>query len=63
MSTEFLVTKEVAKILRGTDRWVKRLVTKSLIPSYKIGGKRLYKKEDIMRWIDSYKEEPRNSFC
>jgi len=37
--------------------WIKQLVKKKMIPSYKIGGKRLFKKEEINKWIESQKDK------
>ncbi|MEW6381204.1 MAG: helix-turn-helix domain-containing protein [bacterium] len=51
-----MTTKEVAKLLKSSEVWIKQLIKKGVIPSYKIGGKRLFKKEEIERWIDSQKE-------
>jgi len=59
MNDEFLTTKELAKILKSSEVWIKQLVQKNVIPSYKIGGKRLFKREEINQWIDSQKEEAR----
>lgn len=56
MVDEFMTTKEVAKLLKSSEVWIKQLIKKGVIPSYKIGGKRLFKKEEIERWIDSQKE-------
>jgi excisionase family DNA binding protein len=56
MVDEFLTTKDMAKLLKSSEVWIKQLVKKSMIPSYKIGGKRLFKKEEIEQWIESQKE-------
>ena len=56
MDNEYLTTKEVAKLLKASDVWIKQLVKKKAIPSYKIGKKRLFKKEEIDQWIESQKD-------
>jgi len=55
MKPEFISTKEVAELLKSSEVWIKKLVNKGLIPSYKVGGKRLYDKQEILDWIKSGK--------
>jgi len=57
MNDEYLTTKEVARLLKATESWIKQLVKKKRIPSYKIGRKRLFKKEEIDKWIESQKDK------
>jgi len=57
MIDEFLTTKEIAKLLKSSEVWVKQLVKKNMIPSYKIGGKRLFRKDEIDQWLDSQKQK------
>ena len=57
MNDEYLTTKEVAKLLKATEVWIKQLVKKKMIPSYKIGRKRLFKKEELDKWIESQKDK------
>ena len=57
MNDEYLTTKEVAKLLKATETWIKQLVKKKIIPSYKIGRKRLFKREEIDKWIESQKDK------
>ncbi len=57
MNDEFLTTKELAKLLRASEVWIKQLVKKGAVPSYKVGGKRLFKKKEIDRWLESQKEK------
>ena len=55
MNKNLITVKEVAEILRASEIWVKRLVKQKKIPSYKIAGKRLFDKAEIMEWIESQK--------
>ncbi len=57
MNGNFLTIREVAGILNSSEAWIKKLIHNKTIPSYKIAGKRLFKKEEIDRWIESQKEE------
>ncbi len=59
MNKDFLTTKDMAKLLNSSEIWIRKLVQNKIIPSYKIGGKRLFKKEEIDQWIDSQKDEPK----
>jgi excisionase family DNA binding protein len=63
MIDEFLTTKDLAKLLKSSEVWIKQLVKKNAIPSYKIGGKRLFRKEEIEQWIDSQKESLRGDYA
>ena len=55
MEKSFYTIKEVAELLRASEIWVRRRVKEGEIPSYKIGGKRLFKKEELDKWIESKK--------
>ena len=57
MNGDFITIKEVAKLLNSSEAWIKKLIHNKIIPSYKIGGKRLFKKEEVDQWIDSQKDE------
>jgi excisionase family DNA binding protein len=57
MNENFLNTKQVANLLNSSEIWIRKLVHDKTIPSYKIGGKRLFKKDEIEQWIESQKEE------
>jgi excisionase family DNA binding protein len=57
MERRFYTSKEIAEILGVSEIWVWRRVRSKELPSYKIGGRRLFKIEEIERWIESQKEE------
>jgi len=57
MEGDFISVKEVAKLLNSSEAWIKKLIQNKTIPSYKIAGKRLFRKEEIDQWIDSQKEK------
>jgi excisionase family DNA binding protein len=59
MNKDFLTVKEVANLLNSSEIWIRKLIQNKTIPSYKIAGKRLFKREEIEQWIDSQKEETR----
>lgn len=57
MEKKFYTIRELAELISASEIWVKRRVRTGEIPSYKIGGKRLFKREEIEKWIDSQKDE------
>ncbi|MEW6378582.1 MAG: helix-turn-helix domain-containing protein [bacterium] len=57
MEPKFYTIKEVAQLLRVSELWVRRRMDKGEIPSFKLGRKRLFKKEEIEQWIESQKDE------
>lgn len=54
---EMLTVKEVAELLKGSEIWVRKMVGKNKIPSYKVGGKRLFKRKEIEKWIKRGEKE------
>ena len=56
MEKKFYTVKELAELLMASEVWVKRRVKSGEIPSYKIGGKRLFKIKEIDSWIENQKE-------
>ena len=49
--------KELMKFLDVSESWIMRRIKTKEIPSYKIGGKRRFKKEEIDQWIESQKSK------
>jgi len=56
MEPYYMTKKEVAEFLRMSIATIDRLIQKGKIPSYKVGRKRLFKKEDLINWVESQKE-------
>lgn len=59
MELKFYTVKQLTELLHVSENWVMRKVRSGAIPSYKIEGKRLFKKEEIEQWIESRKDEPK----
>lgn len=48
---ELLTVKEVASYLRKSSEAIRNLVYRKKLVAYRIGGRLLFKKEEIDRWI------------
>jgi excisionase family DNA binding protein len=58
METEFLTLKEASKFLRISVATLNRFMREEKIPSYKVGGRRLFDKTELIEWV----KEHRSSF-
>jgi len=54
MSEEFLTVKETAVFLKMGVSTLNRLIKDGKIPSYKIEGKRLFQKSEIIGWVKQH---------
>ena len=52
----FLSPTDAAIFLSLSKPSLDRLVSRKEIPSYKIGGRRLFDKEELVEWVKSHKE-------
>ena len=59
MEERFYTVKELIELFKVSESWLMRRIKDKEIPSYKFGRRRLFKKEDVERWIDSQKEAAR----
>ncbi|MBA2476879.1 MAG: helix-turn-helix domain-containing protein [Actinobacteria bacterium] len=48
-----LTADELAEILRCQPEKVYRLAARGELPSYKVEGRRLFDKAEIVRWLDA----------
>ena len=55
METEFLTLKEAAKFLRITAATLNRVMREGKLPSYKIGGRRLFDKTELIDWVKDHR--------
>lgn len=56
METEnFLTLKEVARILRVSVVTMNRFMREEKIPSYKVGGRRLFDKSEVIQWVRDHR--------
>ncbi len=61
MEAKFYTIKELIEILKVSESWIMRRIKANEIPSYKMGRKRLFKKEDVDQWIESQKSQEKVS--
>lgn len=57
IESKFYTIKEVAQLFHVSEMWVRRRMNAGEIPSFKLGRRRFFKREEIDQWIDSQKSE------
>jgi excisionase family DNA binding protein len=55
VETEFLTLKEAASFLKISVATLNRVMREGKIPSYKIGGRRLFDKAELIGWVKKHK--------
>jgi len=58
VETEFLTLREAATFLKISVATLNRVMREGKIPTYKIGGRRLFDKVELVNWV----KEHRSSF-
>lgn len=56
IESKFYTIKEIAQLLHVSEMWVRRRMNAGEIPSFTIGRRRFFKKEQIDQWISSKEE-------
>lgn len=54
MEKRFLAIGEAAELIGLSIPTINRYVEKNTIPSHKIGGRRLFDREELIEWVRSY---------
>ena len=57
----FLTADELAEVLRCQPEKVYRLAARGELPSYKVEGRRLFDKTEIVRWLNARHDGVRSS--
>ena len=57
MEKRFITIQEAAKLLSLSVPTIKNQVKQGIIPSYKVGGRRLFDPEELVEWVRSKKDE------
>ena len=52
----YLTLKEACELIRTSRVTLHRMIRKGMVPSYKIGGKRLFNRKELIQWVKSQKE-------
>ncbi len=55
LNVEFMTLKEASKFLRIGVLTLHRLIMNEGMPSYKIGGRRLLEKGELIKWVKKHK--------
>lgn len=53
---QFINKKQLSKLINVSISTINRYVAKGKIPSYKLEKKRLFKKDEILNWMENYKD-------
>ena len=56
MEKIFLTIQEAAELIRLKTPTIKRLVAMGKIPSYKVSGRRLFDRDELIEWVKSQKD-------
>ena len=57
MEKIFLTIQETAELLRLKTPTIKRLIAMGKIPSYKVSGRRLFDRDELIQWVKSQKDD------
>ncbi|MCK5554021.1 MAG: helix-turn-helix domain-containing protein [Deltaproteobacteria bacterium] len=56
----YLTVKEACELIRTSRVTLHRMIRKGMVPSYKIGGKRLFNRKELIQWVKSQREGKRD---
>jgi excisionase family DNA binding protein len=52
----YLTVKEACELIRTSRVTLHRMIRRGMVPSYKIGGKRLFNRKELIQWVKSQRE-------
>lgn len=52
----YLTVREACELIRTSRVTLHRMIKKGIVPSYKVGGKRLFNRKELIRWVKSQRE-------
>jgi len=55
VETEFLTLREAASFLKISVSTLNRVMREGNMPSYKIGGRRLFDKTELIEWVKKHR--------
>lgn len=56
MEKKFISIKEASQLLSISVTKINMLIKEDKIPSYKVNGKRLFDKDELIKWVKSHRE-------
>jgi excisionase family DNA binding protein len=56
MDKQFLTFKEAIELLRLSRPTIERMIIRGEIPSYKVGKRRLFDRDELIEWVKSHRE-------
>ncbi len=59
---KYLTVQETSRFLRISVSTLNRLIRDSRIPSYKVGHRRLFDKDELLEWVRSQGRETERDF-
>lgn len=57
MKKRFIIIQEAAELLSLSVPTIKNQVKQGLIPSYKVGGRRLFDADELVEWVKSQRDK------
>ena len=57
MEKRFITIQDAAKLLSLSVPTIKNQVKEGLIPSYKVGGRRLFDPDELVKWVKSKRDK------
>lgn len=61
MERKFIDLKELAEMIHISIPTLNKWVADGKIPSYKVGKRRLFRKEEILEWMENHKDVDQKS--
>jgi excisionase family DNA binding protein len=58
VDNKFLTLTETANLLRISKPTIERMIAAGTIPSYKVGKRRLFDREELIEWVKSHRNGP-----
>jgi len=52
----YLTVREACELIRISRVTLHRMIREGMVPSYKIGGKRLFNRKELIQWVKSQRE-------
>jgi excisionase family DNA binding protein len=56
MEQKYIDIEELSELLHISTSTINRWVKKRAVPTYKLGSRRLFNKEEILKWMSEKKE-------